>query len=125
MLAWMLYVIMVTLLLSAGAYVAERAARLNRGRTRWIWLTAIVASLALPTVIASVTVQLPSIMSPAVAEQVVVLREATTQALSPVMWISGSAGTPAGWHDLDSLLTTLWRAASGAMLLALIASGVH
>ena len=47
MLAWMLYVIMVTLLLSLGAYVAERAARLTRGRTRWIWLTAIVASLAI------------------------------------------------------------------------------
>ena len=60
MLAWMLYVIMVTLLLSVGAYVAERAARLRRGRSRWIWLTAIVASLALPTIIASVTVQLPT-----------------------------------------------------------------
>jgi bla regulator protein BlaR1 len=125
MLAWMLYVIMVTLLLSIGAYVAERAARLQRGRTRWIWLTAIAASLALPTAIASVSVQLPNVMTPAVAEQVVVLREATTQALSPVMWISGSAGEPAGWRDLDGTLTTLWRGASAAMLLALVASGIH
>ena len=125
MLAWMLYVVMVTLLLSIGAYVAERAARLQRGRSRWIWITAIVASLALPTVIASVTVQLPNVMSAAVAEKVVVLREATTQALSPVMWISGSAGEPTGWRDLDGTLTTLWRGASAAMLLALIASGLH
>src|SRR6185295_9765085 len=125
MLAWILYVIMVTLLLSIGAYVAERAARLQRGRSRWIWITAIVASLALPTVIASVTVQLPNVMSAAVAEKVVVLREATTQALSPVMWISGSAGEPTGWRDLDGTLTTLWRGASAAMLLALIASGLH
>jgi len=125
MLAWMLYVIMVTLLLSIGAYVAERAARLRRGRSRWIWITAIVASLALPTVIASVTVQLPNVMSAAVAEKVVVLREATTQALSPVMWISGSAGEPTGWRDLDGILTTLWRGASAAMLLALVASGIH
>jgi len=125
MLAWMLYVIMVTLLLSIGAWVAERAARLQRGRTRWIWITAIVASLALPTVIASVSLQLPNVMSPAVAEKVVVLREATTQALSPVMWISGSAGEPAGWRDLDGVLTTLWRGASLAMLLALVASGIH
>jgi beta-lactamase regulating signal transducer with metallopeptidase domain len=125
MLAWMLYVIMVTLLLSIGAYVAERAARLQRGRSRWIWITAIVASLALPTVIASVTVQLPNVMSAAVAEKVVVLREATTQALSPVMWISGSAGEPSGWRDLDGTLTTLWRGASAAMLLALVASGLH
>lgn len=125
MLAWMLYAIMVSLLLSVGAFIAERAARLRQGRSRWIWLTAIVASLALPTLIASVTVQLPNIMTPAVAQKVVVLREATTQALSPVMWVSGSAAEPAGWRDFDSLLTTLWQAASGAMLLALVASGAH
>jgi beta-lactamase regulating signal transducer with metallopeptidase domain len=125
MLAWMLYAVMVSLLLSIGAFAAERALRLTRGRTRWIWITAIAASLALPTVIASVTVQLPSVMSPAVAEKVVVLREVTTQALSPVMWMSGSAAEPVGWRDFDSLLTTLWRAASGAMLLALVLSGAH
>ncbi len=124
MLAWMLYVIMVSLLLSVGAYVAERAVRLKRGRSRWIWITAIAASLALPTVIASVSLQLPSIMTPAVAEKVVVLREVTTQALSPVMWVSGSAAEPAGWRDFDSLLNTLWRGASVAMLLALLVSGV-
>src|SRR5687768_11993814 len=123
MLAWMLYAFMVSLLLSLGAFVAERAMRLRRGRTRWIWITAILASLALPTVISSVSLQLPSVMSAAVAEKVVVLREATTQALSPVMWFSGSAAEPAGWRDFDRLLTTLWRAASAAMLLALVAAG--
>jgi bla regulator protein blaR1 len=125
MLAWMLYAIMVSLLLSVGAFVAERAVRLTRGRTRWIWLTAIVASLALPTVIASVTVQLPSVMSPAVAQKVVVLREVTTQALSPVMWVSGSAAEPEGWRGFDSVLTLLWRGASIAMLLALFVGGAH
>ncbi len=125
MLAWMLYVVMVTLLLSIGAFVAERAARLNRGGTRWIWMVAIIASLALPTVIASVSVQLPNVMSPAVAQKIVVLRAATTQALSPVTWISGSASEPHGWRDFDATVTTLWRAASAAMLLALIVSGIH
>jgi bla regulator protein BlaR1 len=125
MLAWMLYVVMVTLLLSIGAFVAERAARLKRGRTRWIWITAIVASLAIPTVVASVSVELPNVVTPAVAQKVVALREVTTQALSPVMWISGSAVEPHGWRDFDSLLTTLWRAASAAMLLGLLASGAH
>jgi beta-lactamase regulating signal transducer with metallopeptidase domain len=125
MLAWMLYVIMVTLLLSLGAYVAERAARLSRGRTRWIWLTAIIASLAIPTVIASVSVQLPNVMSPAVAQKMVVLRETTTQALSPVTWIAGSAAEPGGWRDFDGLLTNLWQGASIAMLLGLVASGLY
>ena len=96
MLAWMLYAIMVSALLSIGALLAERAARLKRGGTRWIWITAIVASLAIPTVIASVSVELPNIMAPAVKQKVVALREVTTQALSPVMWISGSAAEPTG-----------------------------
>jgi bla regulator protein BlaR1 len=124
MLAWMLYAIMVSLLLSVSAYVAERAARIGRGGTRWIWITAIIASLALPTIVSSVSVELPSIMTPAVAQKMVVLRDATTQVLSPVMWASGSAAEPAGWRNFDSLLTTLWRAASAAMLVALIASGI-
>ena len=125
MLAWMLYVIMVTLLLSIGAYAAERAARLKRAGTRWLWIAAIVASLAVPTVIASVSVQLPNVLSPTVAQKIVVLRQATTQALSPITWITGSAAEPHGWRDFDVTLTALWRAASAAMLLALIVSGLH
>jgi len=124
MLAWMLYVIMVTLLLSIGAYAAERAARLKRARTRWIWITAIVASLALPTVISSVSVELPDVAAAPVAQKMIALRDATTQVLSPVMWVSGSAAEPHGWRDFDSLLITLWRAASAAMLAGLVVSGV-
>ena len=41
-------------LLSVGAFLAERAARLKRAGTRWIWITAIIASLVLPTLISSV-----------------------------------------------------------------------
>src|SRR5687768_8789707 len=125
MLAWMLYVIMVSALLSVGAYVAERAARLDRAGTRWIWIAAISLSLLLPTVIASVSVQLPNVLSPPMAQKVVVLREVTTQALSPVFWISGSAAEPAGWRSFDALLKLLWRGASAAMLIALIASAAH
>jgi len=124
MLAWMLYVIMVTLLLSIGAFLAERAARLNRGGTRWIWLTAILASLLLPTIISSVSIGIPDVFSPAVAQRIVALRASTSQALSPVVWISGSPAAPSSWHDLDGILTTWWRGASAAMLLALVASGV-
>ena len=124
MLAWMLYVLMVTLLLSIGAYVAERAARLKRARTRWIWVTAIIASLALPTLVSSVSIELPNVLDAPVAQKVVALRDATTQVLSPVMWVSGSAAESNGWHNFDSSLTTLWRAASAAMLAGLFASGL-
>jgi beta-lactamase regulating signal transducer with metallopeptidase domain len=124
MLAWMLYAVMVSLLLSIGAFFAERAARIGRGRTRWIWITAIIASLAVPTIIASVSVQLPNVMTPSVAQKMIALRDTTTQVLSPVMWVSGSAAEPEGWRDFDSLLTMLWRAASAAMLVALLVSGI-
>lgn len=124
MLAWMLYAVMVSLLLSIGAFFAERAARLGRSRTRWIWITAIIASLAVPTIIASVSVQIPRVETPAVAQKMVALRDTTTQVLSPVMWVSGSATEPARWRDFDSLLTMLWRTASATMLVALLVSGI-
>jgi bla regulator protein blaR1 len=53
MFQWMLYVVIVTLILSAAALSAERAVRLRQGATRWVWITAIIASLAVPTIIAS------------------------------------------------------------------------
>ena len=58
MLAWMVYVIAVTLLLGAAAAAAEQAARLRRAPSRWFWMLAIIASLLLPTIIASVSIQL-------------------------------------------------------------------
>ena len=69
MLPWMLYVIMVTLLLSVGGYVAERALRLNRCGTRWIWLAAIAASLCMPFAADSVQSWLPNVVSPQIARE--------------------------------------------------------
>jgi bla regulator protein BlaR1 len=56
MLTWMLYVVVITLLLSGAALAAEHAARLRRARSRWIWALAIVASLVIPTLIISARV---------------------------------------------------------------------
>ncbi len=123
MLAWMLYVIMVTLLLSAGAFLAERAARLRRVGTRWIWLTAIIASLLLPTLVSSVALQLPDVVGENVAQKIFVLRKATTESLSPVMWLSGSTAQPATWRTLDPTLRQLWIGVSVAMSMALLLSG--
>jgi bla regulator protein blaR1 len=124
MLAWMLYVIMVTLLLSTGSFLAERAARLKRIGTRWIWISAIVASLLMPTLIASVAFDLPDVVGAGVARKIIVLRQATSAQLSPAMWIAGSAEPPA-WRAADPTAKQLWLGVSAAMLLALLASGVH
>src|SRR5205085_703562 len=98
MLAWMLYVVMVSALLSVGAFLAERAARLKRAGTRWIWITAIVASLVLPTIITSVTFELPDVFGESAASKYVALRQATSEHLSPAVWITGSA-EPAAWRS--------------------------
>jgi beta-lactamase regulating signal transducer with metallopeptidase domain len=124
MLAWMLYVVMVSLLLSFGAFLAERAARLKQAGTRWIWITAIIASLALPTLISSVAFELPDLLGESVASKYVVLRQATSQHLSPAVWITGSA-EPANWRSANVLVKQLWLGVSIAMLLALIGSGVQ
>jgi len=122
MLAWMLYVIMVSALLSVGAFLAERAARLKRAGTRWIWLVAIVASLVLPTLVSSVAFELPNVLGGPVASKIVVLRQATTLTLSPAVWLTGEAA-PASWRAADDTIRTLWLGVSAAMLLALIGSG--
>ena len=124
MLAWMLYVVMVSLLLSIGAFLAERAARLKRVETRWIWMTAIVASLLLPTLISSVALELPDVLGESVASKYVSLRQATSQHLSPAVWIAGSA-EPESWRSANTLVKQLWLGVSAAMLLALIGSGVQ
>jgi bla regulator protein blaR1 len=124
MLAWMLYAIMVSALLSIGAFVAERAARLKRAGTRWIWITAIVVSLALPTLISSVAIELPNVVGERVASKVVVLRQATSDFLSPAVWLAGEPA-PQSWRSVDDTIRNLWLGVSAAMLLALISSGVQ
>jgi len=91
MLAWMVYVIAVTLLLGAAAAAAEQAARLRRAPSRWFWTLAIIASLLLPTIIASVSIQLPSIVSSAVPQKMIALREVTSTRLSPLTWMNADA----------------------------------
>ena len=125
MLSWMLYVIMVTLLLSVGAYAAERALRLNRGGTRWIWLAAIASSLCMPFVAESVQSWLPNVVSPQAAQESTVLHQPIVQAMSPASWIAAAAETPAWLSDLDALLRGLWLGASAALLLVLTGSFVH
>jgi hypothetical protein len=125
MLIWMVYVIAVSLLLGFAALTAERGARLKKATTRWYWLVAILASLLIPTVIASVSVQLPNIVGAAAAEKIVVLRDATSIPLNPAMWLGAGETQAAGWHSFDSLLKNAWLMASTGMLLVLMVNGVQ
>ena len=116
MLAWMLYVIMVSLLLGLAALALERSARIRKRPTRWLWGASMMASLLVP-LMSSVSVQIPrlaGVVDPAMPESVVALRLMTVTA----------ERFPAS-PDLDRLLQLGWGAASAILLLAILAGGVQ
>ncbi|MEO8316007.1 MAG: M56 family metallopeptidase [Pseudomonadota bacterium] len=125
MFIWMLYVIAVSVLLGCAAWAAERGARLKKATTRWYWLVAILASLLIPTVIASVSVQLPDIVGAAAAEKIVVLRNATSIPLNPVEWVGAGNAKVTNWREFDPFLKEAWLLVSGGMLLVLVVNGVQ
>lgn len=122
MIAWMIYVIAVTVLLGAAALLAEQAVHQRRGPRRWIWALAIVASLLMPTVISSVSVQLPNLFTPAVSQKIVVLRESASLRLP---FMAPAVGSTAREADISTatVIKRVWIAASAAIALGLLASG--
>jgi bla regulator protein BlaR1 len=128
MLAWMSYVIVVSLLLSLSALALERSARLRQKPTRWLWGTSMIASLLVPLVMSSVSVQIPrliGVVDPAIPQGVVALRQMTASGLSPSDWLTATAGRFSASPDLDRVLQVGWSAASTILLLAILAGSVH
>jgi hypothetical protein len=125
MFAWIIYVIAVTVFLSGAALAAERRARLRRLPSRWLWGIAIIASLVLPTIISSVSIQLPSLAASAVPQKMIALREVTSMSLSPQTWMTGHAVKAATSRSMDVLLQRSWLTASAIMLIVLLANGAH
>lgn len=125
MLVWIIYVIFVSLLLGLAAVAAERRAHLRGKTSRWYWISAIIASLLIPTVIASVSIELPDIFNSQTEQKIIVLREATSNHLSPILWVSESLPIPTEYHNADAIIKQLWLWLSAFLLCALTASGVH
>jgi bla regulator protein BlaR1 len=128
MLAWMSYVIVVSLLLSMAALALERSARIRRKPTRWLWGTSMIASLLFPLVTSSVSVQTPRLagaVDPAIPQRVVDLGEITASGLSLSGWLTATVGQFSSSPDLDRLLQVGWGAASTILLLAILTSCVQ
>jgi hypothetical protein len=127
MLAWMSYVIVVSLLLGLAALFLERSARLRQKPTRWLWGSSMIASLLLPLVISSVSVQVPRLTGatdPAIPPPVLTLREMTASRLSPSAWLTATTG-PSSDTGLDRLLQVGWSVASTILFLAIVAGNVQ
>jgi bla regulator protein blaR1 len=125
MLTWMLYVIVTTLLLSGAALAAEHAARLRRARRRWIWAVTIVASLLVPTLIASVSIQVPNLQTPTVSRKAIQLRELTSVQVVPLTWVHQHTGNVVTTHNENRVLQRTWIAVSVALLAALVLNGLQ
>ena len=128
MLAWMSYVIAVSLLMGFAALALEHAGRVRQKPTRWLWATSMVASLLLPLVVSSVSVQIPRLAGvgdPARPERVVALRDMTATELSPAAWTTAAVGEAAASRDLDRLLQMGWAVASTALVLTILTSAMQ
>jgi bla regulator protein blaR1 len=128
MLAWMIYVILVSLLLGLAALAFERSARLRQKNTRWLWGVSIVASLILPFTISSVSLQIPrltSIVDSETSAKIVVLRQMTARELSPSDWLTASTGRVAASPGLDGLFEGAWSVASVVLAAAVVASSLQ
>lgn len=125
MLQWIVYVVIVSLLLGGAALSAERALRLRRSATRWVWAVAIVASLVVPTIIASVAIQVPNIRAPNQPEKSIVLRHVTSLPLTALSFLPMPPPTSSAGINLDSQLKRYWLIASGVMVLLLAASAAQ
>lgn len=127
MLGWMCYVIVVSLLLGLAAWAFERSARLRKQPTRWVWVTSIVASLLIPLVVSSVSVQLPQMpgTAPATTPTTAVLRDITLREFSPSSWVAANTGPIATSPSLDTVLKAGWLVMSLGLLLVVAVSAWH
>lgn len=123
MLAIISYVVIVGVLLSIAALVAEYAAKQRGTSRRWIWITTIIASLLLPLIIPNVTVHMPDLIKPATSDKPVALRDMTSVHVPLAMLDLGMPDTAAKAHWLDVLFHRLWLAISLAVLAGLTLSG--
>jgi len=121
---WILYILIVSSLISVAAWIAERSARLSRHSTRWIWLVSMIASLAIPSIISSVSIQVPSIVAPTISSHAITLRDNTLAQLSPQAWMHQAISTTA-LVQWDRLLRNAWTTLSVMLLLLIFASAVH
>lgn len=124
MIAWMIYATLVALALSAAAFTAERAARVRRKATRWVWLMAMLGSLALPALISSVTLRLPGMLRSGAMPPPVVLRDATSIPM-PALLMPLDGTQPYGAPDPVAMWLRIgWLILSLLMLCALLVSAV-
>lgn len=124
MIAWMMYVVLVTLALSAAALAAERAAKVRRAATRWMWIATLAGSQVLPTVIATASIHLPDALKSGTTSTSIVLRDTTSIPMPPVLLDLEDTQPYAASAHIDTLVCDIWVSASALMSLILVLASV-
>ena len=123
MLAMIVYVLIVGVLLSAAALIAEYAAKQRGTSRRWIWMTTIIASLLLPLIIPNVTIQVPDLIKPANTEKSIALRDVTSVHVPMAFLDLGMPNSDAQPRQVDAMFHRIWLAISLVVLAGLVFSG--
>ena len=119
--AWMAYALVVAVLVSVAAAMVERIARLRRWPGRWIWMSALFLSIALPLLLGLQGAR--SSEQPAAVLATLAAPEAPpVYARSPIAWVGGEAATATRRLTLDTWLLATW-AVMRALVLATLAMG--
>jgi bla regulator protein blaR1 len=122
MLIWMIGIVGMSALLCPAAWLGEKAARLVRAPTRWIWALAILGSLLLPagTRLLSTEWLNLSALNPAQSAAAI----GNTSGLDLLQWSQSLGGGPApnAWHQYDAYLKYAWIAMSVGLSVAFILS---
>jgi hypothetical protein len=122
----MLYVVVLTVTLSGAALAAEYAARLlRRTRSRLIWALAIIASLVVPRLIVSGSIQVPSVLTPTVSPKATPIRELTSIKLVPLTWVHEHTGNTVAAQNENRILRRAWVTLSVALFAGLIANSAY
>ena len=133
MLGWMVYAVVVTLILGAAAFVAERSAQMRKAPTRWLWAASIVASVILPLVMPLVAIPTTSVPSRSDAPQpptIIRISRLPQGVIQPSAWLPAEAAPIAKTQNaktlrLDTVLLSAWGATSLAMVLAIAFGGLQ
>ena len=119
MVAWMLYAALVALALSTAAFMAERAAKGRGAPTRWLWITSMCASLAVPILMAFASIRLPARFSGGATSSSLLLSDATS-IRTPLTQIHLDQVPVYGLSiSIDNVAVGLWVSASVLMALTL------
>jgi hypothetical protein len=114
MLAWMMYALTVSLLLTGAAACVAHCARQRGAPSRFIWAACIAASLLIPAAISSVSIELPQFDATAATSppRTLALRDATPHLITPALFIDIPPAAKTIMPRLESALPRLWAALS-------------